>query len=259
MELIVDRVFLRSTVSTTAIDSELAKLSAATERLFDVHAEVARNAVALRQTRASADALLRVSADMNAELKRAQEPLKAAKREAQRRRDRWIDLEQSIAEAPERRKRITEQLTQRESQEEEAANKIAAIQKVLAEEQASHDDAAAASKESETAIHIIETTIADLEKWESSTRQQEQEGDLVEGSEVAIICSRLSGYIKEREAFKDLLKNSGTFYSVLLSHLTKIMPHRKCFIISQLANYVVIVFILFFRCFANTRVSSFRS
>lgn len=219
-------------MAAVAVETELTELSVTTEHLFDVDAEMTRHAVALRDARKTADLSLRIFVDLNTELRRTQEALRTTRRDAQHKRERWIDLEQYISEAPERRKRIAEQVAQREAQEEVAAKKVVSVQRALSEAHVFHNEALTQDKKSETALNLIETITLDLDNWaqssssssavvQKSTESQNsaemisedpalpEERGTSRSAELAQICSRLPSYLREQQELKEILENLG--------------------------------------------------
>lgn len=211
----------------------MVQLSTATEHIFDVHTEVSRHAISLRDARASADSLLRVFADLTVELRRTQEALRTSRRDAQHKRDRWIDLEHYISEAPIRRKKIAEQVSQKEEAVKRVEAAMEKVQMALAELQVSHSDSIANDEKSETTLNIIEAIIVDLEYWLSEQESETQKEDTGQASSTPSsadskalkqdglkwdyaleICSKLPSYITEREEIRDLLKSQGKVSSM---------------------------------------------
>lgn len=86
----------------------------------------------LMNLREKTDALFRQLIDSSSALRRLRDMLQAARKEAQRRRDRWMETERMVAEAPQRRKILAQQLSEKERLVSQAASKVRALHQAIA-------------------------------------------------------------------------------------------------------------------------------
>lgn len=120
-------------VQANAIDVELRRLGTETERIFELRDRTLTSEAQFREARNVTDGLLKQLISLNGELRKTQEALKESTRAAQRLRDRWIEVEQQIADVPQRRKQLAGQLTSREKQEVKAVSDLQQLEANLSE------------------------------------------------------------------------------------------------------------------------------
>ncbi|CEM33755.1 unnamed protein product [Vitrella brassicaformis CCMP3155] len=145
--------------------SEIRKIQEDAKEIETQYEGAVRKEQELNERKREADALLRSLLEASGILKQSQENLRIVKNQASNHREKWMEVERLIENAPQRKQQLAEQVKYRQEQLETLRHKRDAHERQLAalRQQSSHNDAERA--EYDAALTKLKEIEAEYDEW----------------------------------------------------------------------------------------------